>query len=64
MDADFDTDDDPTVICTLTETNSECRWLRSTNGNLHKSLLADITATDGGTTDLDVQVCFTRYVHQ
>ncbi len=60
----FEVDDDPTVICTLTETNAECRWIRHHDGNLHKSLRANISGTAGPPTDLDVQVCFTRYIHQ
>ncbi len=57
----FEIDDDPTVIGTLTDENPEFRWLRLTMGNLHKSLRANIT-TSGSPTDLDVQVCFTRYI--
>lgn len=59
----FETDDDPTVIGTLTDENPEFRWMRSMDGNLHKSLRANIT-TSGNPTDLDVQVCFSRYIHQ
>lgn len=60
----FETDDDPRVICQLTDENPECRWIRAFDGNLHKSLRANITTADGPPTDLDVQVCFTRYLHQ
>ena len=59
----FEVDDDPTVIGTLTDENPEFRWLRMHDGNLHKSLRANIT-TSGSPTDLDVQVCFIRYIHQ
>ncbi len=59
----FETDDDPTVICTLTETNSECRWIRATMGDLHKNLRANYISDTGTPTDVDVQVCFTRYVN-
>ncbi len=57
-------DDDPVVICQLTDENPECRWIRRQDGNLLKSLRANITTADGPPTDLDVQVCFTRYIHQ
>jgi len=60
----FETDDDPVVICRLTDENPECRWLRRLDGNLHKSLRANITTADGGPSNIDVQVCFSRYIAQ
>ena len=60
----FETDDDPRVVCRLTDENPECRWIRRLDGNLHKSLRANITTLDDSPTDVDVQVCFTRYIHQ
>ena len=60
----FEEDDDPTIICQLTDENPECRWLRRLDGNLHKSLRANITTAAGPPTDLDVQVCMTRYIGQ
>ncbi|MEE8240101.1 MAG: hypothetical protein V3R16_02435 [Nitrospirales bacterium] len=60
----FEVDDDPTVICTLTDENPECRWIRRLDGNLHKSLRANITTLTGPSTDTDIQVCFIRYIHQ
>ena len=60
----FEIDDDPSVICQLTDENPECRWIRRLDGNLHKSLRANITTLDDSPTDVDVQVCLTRYIHQ
>ena len=60
----FEIDDDPSVIGQLTDENPEFRWIRRLDGNLHKSIRANITTADGPPTDLDVQVCLVRYIGQ
>lgn len=60
----FEPDDDPVVIGQLTDENPEFRWIRATMGNLHKSLRVNITTATGPPTDLDIQMCFVRYIHQ
>ena len=57
----FETDDDVVVLGQLTDEVPEFRWTREGDGQIHKSLRANITTAAGPPTDLDVQVCFSRW---